>query len=255
MPTTTVEPPRGRCPGWLRGHLTTMVNRQHHRGRRWRRSRRRGQTRRRVRCVAAEGGATRLGGLGRRLPAGLDGGGLPPSGSGIMVPGSGAGRPENVKGAPDQGDLSPDPGTGGPNLPAAAPSPAAPPEREGSNWAQLLPIQPGEHRIRPRGCRIWRAPASNGRRRPAARRADGGGRRWGASSRGDNVEVGTPRRRRPSTRTDFRRGAPAAARGRKEARGAWGGSGAIPPESPLGRPGPTQLYLSVLNILQRQPQK
>jgi len=181
-----------------------MVNRQHHRGRRWRRSRRRGQTRRRVRCVAAEGGATRLGGLGRRLPAGLDGGGLPPSGSGIMVPGSGAGRPENVKGAPDQGDLSPDPGTGGPNLPAAAPSPAAPPEREGSNWAQLLPIQPGEHRIRPRGCRIWRAPASNGRRRPAARRADGGGRRWGASSRGDCVEVGTPRRRRPGTRTDFR---------------------------------------------------
>jgi len=60
-PTTTVEPPRGRCPGWLRGHLTTMVNRQHHRGRRWRRSRRRGQTRQRVRCVAAGGGATRLG--------------------------------------------------------------------------------------------------------------------------------------------------------------------------------------------------
>ena len=77
------------------------------------------------------------------------------------------------KGAPDQGELSPDPGTGGPNPPAAAPSPAAPPEREGSNWAQLLPIQPGDHWIRPRGCRIWRALAGNGRRRPAARRADG----------------------------------------------------------------------------------
>lgn len=164
-------------------------------------------------------------------------------------------EPETVKWAPDQGDLSPDPGTGGPNPLAAAPSPAAPPEREGSNWAQLLPIQPGEHRIRPRGCRILRALAGNGRRRPAARRADGGGRRWGASSRGDNVEVGTPRRRRPSTRTDFRRGAPAAARGWKEARGLGAAAALFRPSCPWGRPGPTQLYLSVLNILQCQPQK
>jgi hypothetical protein len=42
--------------------------------------------------------------------------------------------------------LSPDPSTGISNSPAAAPSPAAPPEREGegrSNWARLLPNQPG----------------------------------------------------------------------------------------------------------------
>ena len=48
------------------------------------------------------------------------------------------------------------------------------------------------------------------------------------------VEVGTPRRRRLGTRTDFRRGAPAAARGRKEARGLWGGGGAVPPSRPWG---------------------
>ena len=33
------------------------------------------------------------------------------------------------------------------------------------------------------------------------------------------------------------RGAPAAARGRKEAREAWGGGGAVPSESPLGATG------------------
>ena len=54
---------------------------------------------------------------------------------------------------------------------------------------------------------------------------------------GDEGKAERPRRRRPGTRTDFRRGAPAAARGRKEARGAWGGGGAVPPELPLGATG------------------
>lgn len=63
----------------------------------------------------------------------------------------------------------------------------------------------------------------------------GVGRPWMENTGREVRETGAPRRHRPCSGTDFRRGTPVAARAERRGEGeARGGGGGVPPESPLG---------------------